>query len=726
MQKRITLFIFSFFFTIHSFAQVVIDAKGTKTTIDPSKWEATGNDIYNKNTAGVGIGTAGAPNGNAALEVRSASKGVLIPRVVLTGTTASAPLSAHVAGMMVYNTATAGTAPNDVTPGFYYNDGGKWVRVADASNGDLTKDAWIDDSANAMVKLGAQSNGTSARVAGAEVVIKDNGRVGIGITTPQATLHVKNGDFRLENEGSNWNAYKGVTYSNNQYPQLFLFQARGTKASPTYPLSGTTLGVFRAANAIDSAGGSGFRVRSTENQSATAHGASTIIYTTPNGDSDNTDRFIVDHNGNVGIAPDIRFITARSRLFVAGYARVGTADVTADALTTASDRAGMIRYNSTAKALQFHDDTQWLTAASTATADITNDAWVNDSSVGNTMVTLGTKSDGTTARDAGTEVVIKDDGKVGIGTASPAEKLHVSSNLTANILPLTNFFAPNNTTSGNATMFRLGVSNTARNSGEYRFKYVDNGSTSNSLDFSFNGLTNPLMTIQAGGNVGVGTASPTALVDVQGGGVFRVGGAVTPTYPSAGTGFEIAYDSDGTHIGSNAGTGTSIFQSIDRSVATPVWKDARFRANNITFSTNGVNTLTVLASSTANAVGNVGIGTTTPTEKLQVAGTVAAPNYTATIQAISGTWNLDLGANATWSLAAGTNTLTINNAKPGMFGMLKLVNAGTSSITLPTGSKVINNGGGSVLLTQTASAVDILTFYYDGTNYWWTYGNNYN
>src|SRR5690606_20584511 len=35
-----------------------------------------------------------------------------------------------VAGMVVYNTATAGIAPNAVTPGYYYNDGSGWVRLA--------------------------------------------------------------------------------------------------------------------------------------------------------------------------------------------------------------------------------------------------------------------------------------------------------------------------------------------------------------------------------------------------------------------------------------------------------------------------------------------------------------------------------------------------------------------------------------------------------------------
>lgn len=69
-------------------------------------------------------------NANSVLEIESINKGLLMPRVALSTTTASSPLSAHVAGMNVYNTATAG----DVTPGNYYNNGTKWVRVADEAN----------------------------------------------------------------------------------------------------------------------------------------------------------------------------------------------------------------------------------------------------------------------------------------------------------------------------------------------------------------------------------------------------------------------------------------------------------------------------------------------------------------------------------------------------------------------------------------------------------------
>jgi hypothetical protein len=61
-----------------------------------------------------------------------------------------------------------------------------------------------------------------------------------------------------------------------------------------------------------------------------------------------------------------------------------------------------------------------------------------------------------------------------------------------------------------------------------------------------------------------------------------------------------------------------------------------------------------------------------------------------------------------------------------MYGLIKLINNGTSTIVLPAGSKVINGGGGIATLTQASGAVDILTFFYDGSTYWWTIGNNYN
>jgi hypothetical protein len=64
-------------------------------------------------------------NKDAVVEMESTNKGMLLPRLALSSTTNAAPLSSFVQGMFVFNTATA----NDVTPGMYYSDGVKWIKV---------------------------------------------------------------------------------------------------------------------------------------------------------------------------------------------------------------------------------------------------------------------------------------------------------------------------------------------------------------------------------------------------------------------------------------------------------------------------------------------------------------------------------------------------------------------------------------------------------------------
>jgi hypothetical protein len=76
----------------------------------------------------VGIGTT-TPNASAKLDITSTNKGFLPPRVTLNGTADVATISNPAAGLMVYNTATAGTSPNNVIPGYYYWNGSAWTRI---------------------------------------------------------------------------------------------------------------------------------------------------------------------------------------------------------------------------------------------------------------------------------------------------------------------------------------------------------------------------------------------------------------------------------------------------------------------------------------------------------------------------------------------------------------------------------------------------------------------
>lgn len=81
--------------------------------------------------AQTGIGTT-TPDASAKLEVSATNKGFLPPRVPLTATNSASPITNPANGLMVFNTATAGTNPYQVVPGYYYWDaiGLKWVSLS--------------------------------------------------------------------------------------------------------------------------------------------------------------------------------------------------------------------------------------------------------------------------------------------------------------------------------------------------------------------------------------------------------------------------------------------------------------------------------------------------------------------------------------------------------------------------------------------------------------------
>lgn len=82
----------------------------------------------------IGVGTTSL-DATAMLQVNASAstnaKGFLGPRVALTSTSANTPFSVTPAtGLMVYNTATAGSGSTAVTPGYYSYNGTTWDRLA--------------------------------------------------------------------------------------------------------------------------------------------------------------------------------------------------------------------------------------------------------------------------------------------------------------------------------------------------------------------------------------------------------------------------------------------------------------------------------------------------------------------------------------------------------------------------------------------------------------------
>ena len=78
--------------------------------------------------AQTGIGTT-TPNPSAKLDVYAADKGFLPPRVTLTSTSSSSPITAPAEGLLVYNLGSVG-----LQAGYYYWNGANWATIATATS----------------------------------------------------------------------------------------------------------------------------------------------------------------------------------------------------------------------------------------------------------------------------------------------------------------------------------------------------------------------------------------------------------------------------------------------------------------------------------------------------------------------------------------------------------------------------------------------------------------
>ena len=136
--------------------------------------------------------TGNAPDNSAALDIRDyTDKGILIPRIALTGPTDVTTIPSPALSLLVYNTGTGGLTP----AGYYYWDGSRWVRLV--TMGGTPSDAWLT-LGNAGTNPATHFVGTTDNV---DLVFRTNntekmritsgGNVGIGTTSPPTKLYVK-------------------------------------------------------------------------------------------------------------------------------------------------------------------------------------------------------------------------------------------------------------------------------------------------------------------------------------------------------------------------------------------------------------------------------------------------------------------------------------------------------------------------------------------------------
>lgn len=270
--------------------------------------------------AQVGLGTT-TPAG--ALDINSTTQGMIPPRVALTALNVAAPVvnpqgGALVPGTLIWNTATAGTIPNNVVPGMYYWDGTRWISLAGSPGG-------LDWSLSGNTGTNPATNyvGTTDNV---PLILRANSIERIRMGTAETVINedAQNYDFRVE--GTDEPEMFFVDASTNHvhiraaspFPTIDMFTSVGI--ANDYPINGYASGQSNAAvygqhitiatgtnmntaGAFDGTGGAGFTTQPGWNVGAVGTGIQAgLIGSSSNTPTNNTQRqggyFSVTDTGN--------------------------------------------------------------------------------------------------------------------------------------------------------------------------------------------------------------------------------------------------------------------------------------------------------------------------------------------------------------------------------------------------------------------------------------------
>lgn len=146
-------------------------------------------NMYSQN-ASVSDDSGYTPDGSAMLDVKSTSKGVLLPRVSLTSLSDATTISTPATGLMIYNTNGA------LTPGvgYYYNTGTPgapvWSRIANTNSEGLvvsTTDGTVSLSRYPMGEFYMEGNAVATTIAATSTYYK-----ALGTTTLSSSYKMDN------------------------------------------------------------------------------------------------------------------------------------------------------------------------------------------------------------------------------------------------------------------------------------------------------------------------------------------------------------------------------------------------------------------------------------------------------------------------------------------------------------------------------------------------------
>jgi hypothetical protein len=107
-------------------------------------------------------------------------------------------------------------------------------------------------------------------------------------------------------------------------------------------------------------------------------------------------------------------------------------------------------------------------------------------------------------------------GNVGIGTTNPNTFLHIQNSTVGNYIGNVVFNSPNISTNTIISPIVIGKDLNNNNVAEFRYGYVGSGSTSNYAGISFFGNPSTPFIVNASGNIGIGTSSPNVKTEIRG------------------------------------------------------------------------------------------------------------------------------------------------------------------------------------------------------------------